>query len=211
MVSALVTTGAVTAPGVAAAEPAGSPTVNWQPCPDADGVDCATIEVPLDWSKPRGEKIHIGLARRAATDPSRRIGSILVDPGGPGGSGVDMVKAFEPFTDEVNARFDRVGFDPRGINTSSQLLCDVDLSELPRRHVVQATPRDHERLADDLLRARPVQVTERVGQQAEVALVVHPPNPFLGIDGDHPFPCPVCSPGSGHQGDVLTPAGPHFG
>ena len=128
LVSGLVTTGAVTAPGVAAAEPSSKSTVNWQPCPDAPGVDCATIEVPLDWAKPRGEKIHIGLARRAATDPSRRIGSILMDPGGPGGSGVQVIKDFEPFTDEVNARFDRVGFDPRGINTSSQLLCDLDLS-----------------------------------------------------------------------------------
>jgi pimeloyl-ACP methyl ester carboxylesterase len=104
-------------------------TISWQPCPEPEsaGVDCATIEVPLDYAKPRGEKIHIGLARRKATDSARRIGSILVDPGGPGGSGVDLIKVGKRFTPEVRARFDQVGFDPRGINTSSQLLCDLDL------------------------------------------------------------------------------------
>ncbi|HEX6360504.1 alpha/beta hydrolase [Actinophytocola sp.] len=132
----LVATGTALMPGTAVAEPAAA--INWQPCPEpeAAGVDCATIEVPLDYSKPRGEKVQIGLARRPATDPSKRIGSILVDPGGPGGSGVSMIKFSEPFTDEVNARFDRIGFDPRGINTSSQLRCDVDLlgSALDARH-----------------------------------------------------------------------------
>jgi pimeloyl-ACP methyl ester carboxylesterase len=135
---ALVVTGTAIVPVTAVAEPAAPPAIDWQPCPDPDaaGADCATIEVPLDWSKPRGEKIQIGLARRQATDPSKRIGSILVDPGGPGGSGVAMVMYSEPFTDEVNARFDRIGFDPRGINTSSQLLCDADLTTaaLDARH-----------------------------------------------------------------------------
>jgi pimeloyl-ACP methyl ester carboxylesterase len=127
----LTATSVAVVPGVAAAAPSGTPAINWQPCPEpeAAGAECATIEVPLDYAKPRGEKIHIGLARRKATDPANRIGSILVDPGGPGGSGVSMVKFSEPFTDAVNARFDRVGFDPRGINTSSQLLCDIELAQ----------------------------------------------------------------------------------
>ncbi|HEU5475607.1 MAG TPA: alpha/beta hydrolase [Actinophytocola sp.] len=114
---------------VAAAEPASRPTVNWQPCPDAEGVDCASIRVPLDYSRPRGEQITIGLARRPAKDPANRIGAVLVNPGGPGGSGVEMIKSGDVFTDQVNARFDQVGFDPRGINTSTQLRCDVELSE----------------------------------------------------------------------------------
>lgn len=102
---------------------------DWQPCPDAEGVECAAIEVPLDWSKPDGATTHIGLAKRPAKDPANRLGSILVDPGGPGGSGVAMVGSGDPFTDKVSARFDVVGFDPRGINTSEQLLCDEDLSQ----------------------------------------------------------------------------------
>jgi pimeloyl-ACP methyl ester carboxylesterase len=115
--------------GAASAEPVRPSRVNWQPCPDAEGVDCASIQVPLDWARPRGEKITIGLARRPAKDPAKRIGSILMDPGGPGGSGVDVVKFGDVFTPEVNARFDQVGFDPRGINTSTQLRCDVELSQ----------------------------------------------------------------------------------
>jgi pimeloyl-ACP methyl ester carboxylesterase len=132
LLASTLVAGATLVPGMAAAEPATTSTINWHDCPDADaeaGVDCATIEVPLDWAKPRGEKIHIGLARRKATDPAKRIGSILVDPGGPGGSGVGMIEFSDPFTPAVNARFDRIGFDPRGINTSSQLLCDVDLAD----------------------------------------------------------------------------------
>jgi len=124
LVGAMVAAGAVVAPSAAGAAPS---AIDWQPCQDAEGVDCATIEVPLTWSKPRGEKIHIGIARRKATDQSHRIGSILMDPGGPGGSGVSSVMFASPFTARVNARFDVVGFDPRGINTSSQLRCDADL------------------------------------------------------------------------------------
>lgn len=128
LASTLVATGAIV-PEVAAAEPAS--TINWQDCPDPAevGVECATIEVPLNWAKPNGEKIHLGLARRKATDPTKRIGSVLVDPGGPGGSGVGMIEFSDPFTPDVNARFDRIGFDPRGINTSSLLLCDTDLAQ----------------------------------------------------------------------------------
>ncbi len=125
----LLGTGLVATPSVATAAPA-PPPINWQPCgDDAPGVDCATIEVPLDYKRPHGEQIHIGLAKRPATDPSKRIGSLLMDPGGPGGSGVGAVMSGNVVTEDVAARFDQIGFDPRGINTSSQLLCDVDLSQ----------------------------------------------------------------------------------
>lgn len=114
----------LTTTGVAAAE---APAIDWTPCEGAEGVDCATIEAPLDWSEPDGETIHIGLARRPAKDPANRIGSILMDPGGPGGSGVGTVINRDVFTEEVSARFDVVGFDPRGINTSTLLRCDDEL------------------------------------------------------------------------------------
>src|SRR5262245_53647831 len=77
LASAMLGTGLVATPGVATAEPA-PPSINWQPCgDDAPGVDCATIEVPLDYKRPHGAQIHIGLAKRPATDPSKRIGSLL--------------------------------------------------------------------------------------------------------------------------------------
>jgi pimeloyl-ACP methyl ester carboxylesterase len=115
-----------------AAAPAAAGThhgIDWEPCPDiepSDVVECATIEVPLDYSRPWGETIEIGLARRQATNPDEKIGTILMDPGGPGGSGVGVVKGGNVLTGEAAERFDLVGFDPRGVNTSTQVLCGED-------------------------------------------------------------------------------------
>jgi pimeloyl-ACP methyl ester carboxylesterase len=131
LVASTLMAGMIATPGMAIAEPSGKSTINWGACPDPEVTDvqCATIEVPLDYARPNGAKIQIGLAKRPATDPSKRIGSILVDPGGPGGSGVGMIMYGDPFTAAVNERFDRIGFDPRGINTSTQVLCDIELSD----------------------------------------------------------------------------------
>ncbi len=86
---------------------------------------CASVRVPLDHDRPNGRHITLALARLPAADPGARIGSLFLNPGGPGGSGVDFVLGAGPFlfTDEVRARFDLVGFDPRGIINSSPLLC----------------------------------------------------------------------------------------
>jgi pimeloyl-ACP methyl ester carboxylesterase len=83
------------------------------------------MEVPLDYDRPRGDRISLALIRRLADDPSARIGSLLVNPGGPGGSGVGFVAGLGDFlfTPEVRASFDLVGFDPRGIAGSTQLQC----------------------------------------------------------------------------------------
>ena len=128
----LIAAGAIAVPATVNAMEAGNQAaaIDWKPCPDGDGgAQCATIEVPLDYSQPDGAKTTIGIAKRPAKDQANRIGSILVDPGGPGGSGVGMVASGDPFTEAVTARFDVVGFDPRGINTSQQLLCDETLSQ----------------------------------------------------------------------------------
>ncbi|HEY6710515.1 MAG TPA: alpha/beta hydrolase [Actinomycetota bacterium] len=81
--------------------------------------------VPLDYDRPKGKQITLALARLPAADPSRKIGSLFLNPGGPGGSGVDFLFGAGPFlySDEVRARFDLVGFDPRGIMRSSPLRC----------------------------------------------------------------------------------------
>lgn len=121
----LMVAGVVVTPGPAGATEA----IDWQPCADAPEVQCATLEVPLDWSDPDGPTTYIGLARRPATDPEHRIGSILMNPGGPGGSGVNHVKRGPVFTAPVNERFDVVGFDPRGVGTSEQVLCDAEVFE----------------------------------------------------------------------------------
>jgi pimeloyl-ACP methyl ester carboxylesterase len=102
-----------------------SAKVKWKPCyTDIGPFECDTVAVPLDYDTP-GETIRIALARLPATDPSQRIGSIFLNPGGPGGSGIDFLVGAGPFlfSDEVRAKFDLVGFDPRGILQSTPLRC----------------------------------------------------------------------------------------
>jgi pimeloyl-ACP methyl ester carboxylesterase len=112
-------------PASASAKPA-TPDMSkiaWSPCYET--FQCATVKVPLDYDRPRRGSISIALARLPATDPARRIGSLFLNPGGPGGSGIDFLVGAGPFlyTDEVRARFDLVGFDPRGILRSNPLRC----------------------------------------------------------------------------------------
>ncbi|MEJ7764906.1 MAG: hypothetical protein WKF86_05375, partial [Acidimicrobiales bacterium] len=89
----------------------------WQPCAE---LECATLQVPLDHADPAGRKIEIALNRKKAGDPSRRIGSLLINPGGPGGSGITSLPLIlGRLSSEVKARFDVVGFDPRGVGMST--------------------------------------------------------------------------------------------
>jgi pimeloyl-ACP methyl ester carboxylesterase len=100
----------------------------WQPCPEDAQVQCATMRVPADWSVPYGPAATLTVARRAATDPAHRIGVLLVNPGGPGGSAVDFtLNAPSFFSAAVRARFDIVGLDPRGVGRSSPVLCSQNL------------------------------------------------------------------------------------
>lgn len=126
-----VLTAAAGAPG-AAATPAALPTpaaaapvprLHWDAC--GGGFQCTRATVPLDYDAPRGASISLALIRLPATAPSRRIGSLFVNPGGPGGSGVDMVRgsARALWSASVRARFDIVGFDPRGVARSSPMRC----------------------------------------------------------------------------------------
>ena len=125
---------AVPLPAAAAAAP--PPRLRWQACHSdvAPNLECATFRVPLDHDRPRGQKISLALIRIPAGDPERRIGSLFLNPGGPGTSGVDMVLRAAgsddpPYSAEVLARFDLVGFDPRGIHRSTPLLCFRSLEQ----------------------------------------------------------------------------------
>ncbi len=97
--------------------------IDWKPCPPT-GFQCGRLTVPVDYSKPGGGTLHLAVARLPASDPDRRIGAIFINPGGPGGSGVDAVEHFwEALGPEVQRRFDVVGWDPRGVAHSEQLPC----------------------------------------------------------------------------------------
>jgi pimeloyl-ACP methyl ester carboxylesterase len=120
--------GATTPPAVSGTGSAAVPQLDWGSCgdePELRPFQCATAVVPLDYDNPKGRQITLALARLPASDPGRRIGSLFLNPGGPGGSGVDFLFGAGPFlySDEVRARFDLVGFDPRGIIRSAPLRC----------------------------------------------------------------------------------------
>ncbi|MBD0711520.1 peptidase S33 family protein [Streptomyces sp. CBMA291] len=96
------------------------------------------MKVPLDWSQPKGPKIGIAVARHRATDPARRVGVLLSNPGGPGAPGLgDAMYADGPsggYSPEMLRRFDMIGFDPRGIGRSHRAVCDENLlGSIPAR------------------------------------------------------------------------------
>jgi pimeloyl-ACP methyl ester carboxylesterase len=105
------------------------PMLAWAPCGGA--FECATLNVPLDYANPDARSIELALVRQPARDPSRRIGALLLNPGGPGASGLDITRALAPWlADEIRQRFDIVGFDPRGVGQSTPLLCHDDVQRL---------------------------------------------------------------------------------
>ncbi|AGZ44607.1 putative alpha/beta hydrolase fold protein [Actinoplanes friuliensis DSM 7358] len=91
-------------------------------------MQCASLKVPVDWAAPYGPSIQVAVARRPAADPKNRIGTLLVNPGGPGGSGVDFtLDSTSYFSPELRKRFDIVGFDPRGVSRSNPIVCTTTL------------------------------------------------------------------------------------
>ncbi|PPK65681.1 alpha/beta hydrolase [Actinokineospora auranticolor] len=113
---------------VASAESLGQRRIEWGPCPESAHTECGKLSVPVDWAEPGGTRIDLTVARRKAGDPARRIGVLLVNPGGPGGSGVDVVLAAEQvITPDLLARFDIVSYDARGIGRSQPVRCSAEL------------------------------------------------------------------------------------
>ena len=83
--------------------------------------------MPLDYSDPSGKTISLALIRKQAGDPSQRIGSLLMNPGGPGGSGVEFLpQVLFAIDSSISDRFDLVSFDPRGVGESDPIVCLTD-------------------------------------------------------------------------------------
>ncbi|MET3806476.1 pimeloyl-ACP methyl ester carboxylesterase [Nakamurella sp. UYEF19] len=132
--------------GAPSAVPAGlekfySQKLSWGSCGDyatnasdlriyaSAALQCARMTVPMAYADPTGPTVQVALLRKVATDSSARIGSLLMNPGGPGVSGMSFVSQVAAYgiAKQLNQRFDLVGFDPRGIGSSIPLIqCQTD-------------------------------------------------------------------------------------
>jgi pimeloyl-ACP methyl ester carboxylesterase len=113
--------------------------LDWAEC---EGAQCATLEVPVDYDNPSGDTIELALVKVPAKKSSKRIGSLVVNPGGPGGSGVDYARAADFIVGKgVRDAYDVVGFDPRGVGRSAPIDCVTD-SELDAYLGSDPTPDD---------------------------------------------------------------------
>ncbi|GAA1417442.1 alpha/beta hydrolase [Catellatospora coxensis] len=101
------------------------PGIAWTACEGLDrSFECAKVPVPLDWAEPDGQRIELAVIRHLASRPQQRIGSMFMNPGGPGQSGVELVRGGgADFDAWGGGRFDVVGWDPRGTNGSSPVRC----------------------------------------------------------------------------------------
>lgn len=129
VIALLATATGVPRPPVAAAS---EPEIIWHPCPSAalPAQECGALEVPLDYDEPEGATISVAVARVPATDATQRIGSLITNPGGPGGSGVEaMPLLYGALPEALKTRFDLVGFDPRGIGQSAPVRCFDTVAE----------------------------------------------------------------------------------
>lgn len=99
--------------------------IKWASCEPSSQVQCGTLDVPINWSKPQGQKMSLAVARRPASDPSQRVGTLFYNPGGPGDGAVAYIAEAEAFfSPTLLARFDIVGMDPRGVQGSNQISCE---------------------------------------------------------------------------------------
>ncbi|UJB43193.1 alpha/beta hydrolase [Streptomyces sp. A1-5] len=100
--------------------------LSWHDCGVA-GFQCATMKAPLDYAKPSAATdLKLAVARKQATGPGDRLGSLMVNPGGPGGSAIDYLQQYAPQPAAVRARYDMVAMDPRGVARSEPVECLTD-------------------------------------------------------------------------------------
>ncbi|ODA71299.1 alpha/beta hydrolase [Streptomyces sp. AVP053U2] len=117
---------------VPAAEEPETPQTERGRCPDdvvaeaaPTELRCATVTVPLDYADPQGEQIDLTVSRLAATDPDKRRGVLMLNPGGPGGSGLALsaLLVAQGLPSSVTDRYDLIGMDTRGIGHSTPVSC----------------------------------------------------------------------------------------
>jgi pimeloyl-ACP methyl ester carboxylesterase len=135
LVALLVSVAPTTA---SAASAAPHSTLHWTAC--GGGLQCAGLKVPLDDTVTGGPTINLAIARLPARNSGQRIGSLVVNPGGPGGSGIQYLReSASSLPGTIRARFDVVSFDPRGSGASAPVVCTPNLDSFFN---LEFTPRD---------------------------------------------------------------------
>jgi pimeloyl-ACP methyl ester carboxylesterase len=97
--------------------------LSWDACPSQKGFDCATAKAPLDYRKPDGATIRLAVIGHRAADRSHRIGTLFLNPGGPGANKALLPTIYPFLPKAVRARFDVVTWDPRGFGDSTSVQC----------------------------------------------------------------------------------------
>ncbi|MBC2875353.1 MULTISPECIES: alpha/beta hydrolase [Streptomyces] len=106
-----------------------SPELRWRPCAQEDGPagqECAELSVPLDYGKPDGPRTRLGVSRVLSDRPEARRGTLIVIPGGPGGSGTQrLTQKGKALQKELEGAYDLIALDPRGIGGSDRTGCGL--------------------------------------------------------------------------------------
>jgi pimeloyl-ACP methyl ester carboxylesterase len=153
--------------------------LTWSTC--GGRFECATMKVPLTYEQPDGDTIDLDVVRLPVQDPSKRLGSLVLNPGGPGGSGVEYARAARAvLTGDLISHYDIVGFDPRGVGDSAPIACLND-QQMDRFLAVDPNPETDQDVA------RTVAVSKRFGKRCERNSPDLTPNigtPFVARDLD---------------------------
>ncbi|WP_432098450.1 alpha/beta hydrolase [Streptomyces sp. WAC 04229] len=126
--------------------------LGWRDC-GVPGFQCATMKAPLDYAKPAEGDVRLAVARKKATGPGKRLGSLLVNPGGPGGSAIGYLQQYAGigYPAKVRAQYDMVAVDPRGVARSEPIEC-LDGREMDAFTRTDVTPDDQDE-TDELVDA----------------------------------------------------------
>ncbi|MGY4983581.1 alpha/beta hydrolase [Streptomyces sp. 900105755] len=118
--------------------------LTWRDC-GVPGFQCTTMRAPLDYAEPGAGDVRLAVARKKATGKAKPLGSLLVNPGGPGGSAVDYLQQYAGigYPAEVRARYDMVAVDPRGVARSEPVEC-LDGPQMDTFTETDMTPDDQQ-------------------------------------------------------------------
>jgi len=124
--------------------------IKWSSCKEDKRFECAEILVPIDYENPGNAALTLALKKLPAENKDNRVGSLLINPGGPGGSGTDYVTyAEDAFGKRLMQSFDIIGFDPRGVALSTPLDCLTD-KEVDEFIAFDGTPDNDQELKESM-------------------------------------------------------------